>query len=65
MQGDSQAVDVGKPNPTESHSYVSLVNYIVYFVTQKKKNKPEPCMKIHHVAASSLSRSIFEFFLWI
>lgn len=29
MRGDSQVIDVGKLNPVESHSNVSLVNYVV------------------------------------
>lgn len=65
IQGDSQAVDVGKPNSTESHCYVSLVNYIVYFVAQKEISKLDPCMKIHQVAASMLSRSIFKVFFFV
>lgn len=40
-------MDVGKPNPTESHSYVSLVSYIVDLVAEKEIRTPDPCMKIN------------------
>lgn len=39
MRSDSQVIDVGKPNPAESHSNVSLVNYVVHTALQQSRKQ--------------------------